>query len=143
MDNRKQITNGIRWYRWIFVITASLCFLYIANGQYLEWTITSFLISLLLIRILYNSPRLELYGESLYIIRGKEEEAVSFKKISKIRKTRTKINGRRMWKVIYEDETGIKRTRRFIPIIFAPMSNFCDGVKKTNPDVVIEWPIVL
>lgn len=80
------------------------------------------------------SRRLQYDDQNFYIIRGSNERAIHFSSIISIKKTSTKVNGERYWKMVYLDEFKVERRCRFFSSF---NKDFHNKVRSVNPDVVI------
>lgn len=92
------------------------------------------LVSLGLYFLFTISRRLQYDDQNFYIIRGSNERAIHFSSIISIKKTSTKVNGERYWKMVYLDEFRIKHNCRFFSSF---NKEFHTRVRTVNPDVVI------
>ncbi len=136
---RKTLAGGIRWPRFIFAILGFFILLDVLTGfDEVLFSLSQLMLCGMLYFIFYKIRRLQFDGENLYILKGKEEIAVPLKSIVSIKKSSTKVNGQRYYKINYIDDFNIEHTRRYFPAWFGESNNFIAAVKKANPDV-IHW----
>lgn len=136
MAKRTTIKYGYKWMRFIFILFAFLIILgIIENPQNIIWDLLFLLICAILYFLFSISRRLQFDTQNFYIIRGSNEKAIHFSSIISIKKSSTKINGGRYWKMIYKDEFGSEHKCRYFFDFF--YKEFHENVKKINPDVVI------
>lgn len=75
---------------------------------------------------------------NLYIINGKRERIIHFTDIVSIKKSATKINSRRYWKIRYKEGDGTEKTRRYYPPFFDnTQKKFYMAVQQKNSKVVV------
>lgn len=136
-EERKTLSTGIRWPRFVFAVLGFFVLVVLITEQQ---NILIYLSLLMLCGILYfffyQIRRLQFDSSNLYILKGKNETVVPFISIISIKKSSTKVNGQRYYKILYIDEFKIEHTRRYFPKLFGESKNFVEAVKKVNPDVV-------
>ncbi|MFD2568779.1 MGDG synthase family glycosyltransferase [Pseudotenacibaculum haliotis] len=130
---RRVIRKGWAWARWLmipvvaFAIPQSL-------GSYIWINLLIIAVGVGLFFVFKRARRIEHDDENVYIIRDKKEKAIPFTDIISIKRSATKVNGERFWKLRYKD--GAKeRTIRYFRLFFN--KEFQEAVKEKNPEVVI------
>lgn len=103
VKKREVIKQGKAWMRWIMVPFAFFSVLHFFSNPLSLKGYVAFLITVGLFYLLKRARRLEYDEKNLYIIRDKKEKVVPFTSIISIKKSRTKVNGERFWKLKYED----------------------------------------
>lgn len=138
-EERKTISSGIRWPRFVFVIIGffSLIELIFESEGRLS-SLSTMMLCWMLYFVFYKIRRLQFDSSNLYIVKGKEETVVPYSSIISIKKSSTKVNGSRYYKILYKDEFSEEHIRRYFPRIFGESKNFIAAVKKANPGV-IHW----
>lgn len=134
---RKTLARGIRWPRFIFVVLAFFIFVdTVINPSGILYNMGQIALFGMLYFIFYRLRRMQFDNDNLYIIKGGDETVVPFVSIISIKKSSTKVNGSRYYKILYKDEFNSGRTRRYFPSFFGESKSFITAVKKANPDVV-------
>jgi len=130
------ITTGIiRWLRFPIVIVVVILFTeFLKFNSYWQYHLLFFLIFSGLFYLLWNRRRLKHDSANLYIKRGKDETRVPLSNIVSIKRSRTKVNSKRYWILIYLDEIKQERKLRFDSDFNKP---FFDAVRDNNPKVII------
>lgn len=136
VEKRKVITISFwRWTRFLLVPVFPAIILQIfsqSDGRALGFIYLFCAIGLY--ALIYRIRRLQFDSKFFYIVRGKTEKAIPLSAIISIKRSRTKVNGSRFWKLRYSEGNGKERLVRF----FSDFDNeFHTSVRKTNPDVVI------
>ena len=138
-EERKTLSYGIRWPRYIFAVVGFFILIEIISSlQEVLQNLTQFMLCGMLYFIFYRFRRLQFDSNNLYIIKGKDEVVVPFASIISIKKSSTKVNGSRYYKILYQDEFKEEHILRYFPGIFGESKNFIAAVKKVNPNV-IHW----
>lgn len=130
------ITTGIiRWLRFPIAIVVVILFTeFLKFNSYWQYHLLFFLIFSGLFYLLWNRRRLKHDSANLYIKRGKDETRVPLSNIVSIKRSRTKVNSKRYWILIYLDEIKQERKLRFDSDFNKP---FFDAVRDNNPKVII------
>ena len=133
-EERRVIRKGWSWARWLMIPVAIFSILDIWDKPD-RWTgVIVLTISVGLFFVFKRARRIEHDDENVYIIRDKKERVIPFTNIISIKRSATKVNGERFWKLKYNN--GSKdRTIRFFRLFFN--KDFHDAVRKANPKVVI------
>ena len=122
----------MRFIAYPLIILQILEFIYDSEGKL--WDVAFFFIWIGFYLVMSRARRLQHDNENFYIIRGSDERVVPFTSIVSIKKSSTKVNGSRYWKLIYLDEFKTENKCRF----FSDFNKeFHNSVKAVNPDVVI------
>ncbi len=131
---RRVIRKGWAWARFLMFPVALFSIFHIYE-HWESWSGYIVLgISIGLFYMFKRARRIEHDDENVYIIRGKKEKAIPFTDIISIKRSATKVNGERFWKLRYKD--GAKeRTIRYFRMFFN--KEFQKIVKEKNPEVVI------
>jgi Ca2+/Na+ antiporter len=133
-SNREVITYGYAWTRFLLIPVFFVLFLNIFNNPSSWISYVWFAVCLGLFYLLKQARRIQHDDENVYIIKGQKEKEIHFSDIISIKRSNTKVNGSRFWKLVYMDELKKKRTCRY----FADFTKeFRQSVKKVNPDVII------
>lgn len=136
MEKRETIKPGYRWIRFIIIpVALAIALEIVIEGQDLVWNFIYLLICAGLYFLLQHSRRIQYDSNNFYIIRGANEKVVPFSTIISIKKSNTKINGGRYWKLTYKDEFGKEHLCRYFHDFFS--ESFLKSVQKINPGVVI------
>lgn len=134
-EERKIIKYGYRWMGLIPLILSAFIILdLLTNYENIFEHLTALLICAVFFFIFKISRRIQYDSNNLYIIRGGNERVIPFSTIISIKKSSTKVNGSRYWKLLYKDNTGNEKMCRYF-LSFA--KEFNESVRKVNPDVVI------
>jgi len=130
------ITTGIiRWLRFPIAIVVVILFTdFLKFNSYWQYHLLFFLIFSGLFYLLWNRRRLKHDSANLYIKRGKDETRVPLSNIVSIKRSRTKVNSKRYWILIYLDEIKQECKLRFDSDFNKP---FFDAVRDNNPKVII------
>ncbi|MBT3801616.1 MAG: hypothetical protein HOG05_10745 [Bacteroidetes bacterium] len=135
MKNRKTITYGIRWTRFILIPIVLGIVLEIIDTDINRFrNFIFFLICLGMFYLLSRFRRLKHDSENFYIIHGTKEKAIHFSSIISIKRSRTKVNGGRFWILTYKEQSGKEHRCRFFSSF---NKEFFSQVKNVNPDVII------
>lgn len=132
MEERKIITNGYSWLRFVLIVIAF--FIVISIENYFT-KIIILLVSVLLFYWLKRARKLQYDANHLYIIHDIDEQIIPFTSIISIKRSRAKVNGERFWILLYKNENGDEKKCRFFN--FFLYTQFLDAVKTKNPKVVI------
>lgn len=131
---RRVLVHGRSWLKWIALFVILLSVLHIFSNPD-SWTGPIVLtVSIGLFFLFKRARKIQFDDENLYIIRDKREKIIPFTAVVSIKRSATKVNGERFWKLKYEDETK-QRTLRYFRSFFN--KEFHTAVKKANPAVVI------
>lgn len=128
--------NGYGWTRyilWPFLLAILLNIFDETKGR--AWIVVYFFLGIGLYFLLYRARKLKYDSSSLYIIRGKKEKAVPFKKIISVKRSRSKVNGSRFWILVYSNEEGVNKKLRFFRSFFN--RDFHEKIRMAKPSVVI------
>lgn len=138
-DERKELTNGYRWWRHILYLPIFAFFAGIVNNDKgLVWYVVGFILTLGLYFLLRRARKIWFDDQNLYLIYGSTERAIHYSLIESIKKSRAKVNGARYWIITYDDGTGKKRKLRYFPWDFGGVSKELNkAVRIVNPKVVI------
>lgn len=86
-----------------------------------------------------RTKTVEYDNQFMYVIWKNEEEKVALRNIIQIKLTMTSINDRSLWKISYHDQSGAKKSVRFLPKWFHQhFEQFKSLVQKENKKVVIQ-----
>lgn len=137
IEKRKAITiSFLRWTRFLLVPVFPAIILQIFSQS--EDRALGFIYlfcAIGLYALLYRIRRLQFDSKFFYIVRGKAEKAIPLSAISSIKRSRTKVNGSRFWKLRYCESNGKERLVRY----FSDFDKeFHTAVRKANP-VVVVW----
>ncbi|MCB0696287.1 MAG: hypothetical protein KDC07_02915 [Chitinophagaceae bacterium] len=138
-EERILLTNGYRNLRHVLYIPVLIFAMDVINsGGKNAGMLAGLIISIGLYLLLLRARRLRFDQQNLYVIHGRAERTIHFSDIESIKKSRSKINGRRHWIVTYDDGTGKKRKLRYFPWDFGGVSKKLNAaVQSANPKVVI------
>lgn len=138
-EKRKTLSYGMRWPRYIFAVLGFFILIdIVSNIEDILYNLTQLMLCGMLFLIFYSIRRLQFDKDNLYIIKGSDETIVPLSSIISIKKSSTKVNGSRYYKILYKDEFNEEHIRRYMPGIFGESKNFIAAVQKANPDV-IHW----
>ena len=136
MSERKVISKGIAWFRYVVGAIIFFIVLTIPNSiKEVPLKLLSILILVLIFYALKKARKLQYDVNNFYIIHGEKEKIITYKNIISIKRSRTKVNGGRFWIVLYKNEDGYEKKCRFFLDFF--YSDFLNSVKAKNPSVVI------
>lgn len=134
------ITNGAYHYRILF---GFLTFIFISNGiggsTNVAQDIFFGLLFGLIAFLLHISRRVKFNETAIIRFYGKRQKITPFEKIVSIKRSRTKVNNVRLWKVDYLDEDGLAKKFRFKEGTFQHGSTK-EMIKKAeaiNPKIVV------
>lgn len=136
MEKRVIIKYGYRWMRFIFLLIAFFIVLEIISTSQDRILNFAYLMIYVMLFLLFRlSRRLQFDSKNFYIIRGNNEKIIPFISIISIKKSSSKVNGGRYWKMLYQDEFKTEHICRYFPTLDTKKLN--ESVKKVNPNVVI------
>ncbi|GAB5525060.1 MAG: hypothetical protein Roseis2KO_29320 [Roseivirga sp.] len=138
MSKRTTISNGIAWVRYIWGFFTILFF----SNIFSEGWQTDLILTLIfagLTGLFYNLRRVKFDDGHIYRIYGKRQKVVSFADIKRIEKSGAKLNGRRMWRLRYDND-GKEDSFLFIDGIFqhGSVKELIKKVRAVNPALQVE-----
>lgn len=131
---RVVINKGRSWLRWFMLPVAFFSIPTSLDMPYFLIANIILITSIAMFFVLKRAKRLEHDEVNLYLIRDKKEKVIPFTDIVSIKRSNTKVNGERFWKIRYKDE-GQERTVRYFRLFFN--KEFHQAVRDQNPEVVI------
>lgn len=131
---RKVIRKGKSWMRWLMIPVALFSIPTSTEMPYFLITNIILVGSIVLFFVLKKAKRLEHDDINLYLIRDKNERVIPFTSIVSIKRSNTKVNGERFWKIRYKDE-GQEKILRYFRLFWN--KEFHQAVRDQNPEVII------
>jgi hypothetical protein len=135
MSERKTISNGIGWMRFLLIPVVLVLLSEIIYSESRWIILPFFLLSLILYYRLKNARKIKIDDQFLYLVYGKNEKVIPFQQIKSIKRSASKVNGSRYWILKYELEEGKSKSVRYFRDFFN--KEFHNAVRLKNPDVVI------
>ncbi len=137
-EKRITLKDGIAWVRWL-IVPIALGFLMSAfsEGGHTSRDLFIVFICYLLFILIKKSRKIQYDSESLYIIHGKKEKIIQFANIISIKKSNTKINGKRFWKLTYDIDDKKQTCRYFADLFDLDAKKMNEKIRKINPNVII------
>ena len=134
-DRREILTYGYSWMQYPMLAALVFQVLYLINFPNIGFYYTLCTISILCLYLTFKQARKIKYDQkNLYIIKFKKEKTIPFTNIISIKKSKSKINGSRYWKLKYSLSNQEATTIRF----FSDFNkSFHRLVRSANPDVII------
>lgn len=139
MEKRFTLTNGFTRLRWLFLVVGifTVQVLFIPEVNIIV-PIAILMSCGLFFFLFWGARKIKFDSKHLYIIKGKREKVVPLRNVLSIKASGSKVNSRRVWVLVYEDEGVQERKCRYIPALFSDYNKeFKAAVKAANPDVVI------
>lgn len=133
---RETLSSGYSWTRFILIpviLGAVSQIIYEPEGR--AWGFAYFSLSMGLYALLSRLRKLKFDDQNIYFIRSKKETVIPIKTIVSIKRSRSKVNGERFWKLTYTNAKGKETTIRYFRSMFN--KDFHEKVRMANPDVVI------
>lgn len=138
MEERIMLTNGFRWYRWIFVFIGVFPVIGILAWENLVNNFVGLIVCAALIYLFNKSRRIYFDSRNIYIVRGKDEKEIPLRTVKSLKRSRGKVNSRRFWIVAYEAEGAQEKKFRFFSEPFGgTMKKFKAQLRQENGDVII------
>lgn len=133
------LTYGFTRMRWLFAAIGLFVVLGLFTpGANLLLNIVLLMACGLFFFLFWQARKMQFDTQYLYIIRGKDESAIPLRNVKSLKRSRTKVNNRRLWVLVYEDEGVQERKCRFLPSRFADYTKeFKAAIQAANPNVVI------
>ncbi len=137
-EERLQLTNGYRWWRWVTIPFAIIAFIGLLYWENVTNNIIVLLISILLFFLFYKARAIYFDSRNIYFVRGHDETIVPMRTVKSLKRSRGKLNGRRFWILTYEgDAAQEKKSRFFCNSMGSTIKKFKTNLQAQNPDVVI------
>lgn len=138
MEERFRLSNGFRWFRWIFAFIGFFALIGVLAWENLAYNMTGLIICTALFLLLNRSRRIFFDSRNIYIIRGKDEKEIPLRTIRSLKRSRAKVNSKRFWIITYEADGAQEKKFRFLPVTFdSNIKKLKEYLKQHNPDVVI------
>lgn len=137
---RTTLTNGIRPFRYIAAFVGVILVQEVWNAESLtDGAIITFIIAWGLWGLLYVSRRLSFDTNGVYKQYGRKEIFIPYESIVSIKKSGTKINGRRTWKLAHESDKT--KSFHFLEGRFQQgnVKEMIAIAKRVNPEIAIWW----
>lgn len=134
MSERKQISNGYGWFRYLLIpVVLILLSDVIYGNEYWYIELPFLVLTIAAYYWLSRSRKIKYDEKNLYLIYGKKEKVIPFQDIISIKRSRSKVNGSRYWILKYQSDKV--RTVRYFRDYFN--KEFHSAVRTINPNVVI------
>jgi hypothetical protein len=132
---RETLVYGYSWLRYPMIIALIFQGFYLSHFPDIGIAyIACTLIFMGLYFVFKHARKIKHDEENLYLIRAKKEITVPFINVISIKKSRSKVNSSRFWKLKYVNDLGETKTIRF----FSDFNKeFHRLIRKENPKVVI------
>lgn len=138
MDERLKLTNGFRWYRWIFAFIGFFALIGVIAWENVAINFTGLVVCVTLFLLFNKSRRIFFDNRNFYLLYGKSEKAIPLRTVISLKRSRGKVNSRRFWIVTYEGEGAQEKKFRFFHGPFSgTIKKLQAALKEQNPDVVI------
>lgn len=138
MEERIQLTNGYRWWRWLFVPIALIAFVGLLYWENVINNIIGLVICTVLFYLLNRARTIYFDSTNLYLVYGKEEKIVPLRAVKSLKRSAAKVNGSRYWILIYEgDGSQEKKFRFFCGPFGSTIKKFISALKSQNSNVVV------
>lgn len=135
MNEKKIISNGYSWMRYLFIPLIMVFIFGILVGDFKDgWTFVLLFISTGLYLLFKKARKLKHDDEHFYIIHDKKVKAIHFTNVISIKRSRSKVNSERYWILKYKNE-GEKVNSCWFFSSFD--REFHQSVRTINPEVVI------
>lgn len=135
MSERKPISNGIGWMRFLLIPVILVLLSEVIYSENRWIYLPFFLLSIALYYRLKNARKIKIDDQFLYLVYGKKEKVIPFQKIISIKRSSAKVNGNRYWILRYQLEEGKIKSVRYFRDFFN--KEFHQAVRLKNPEVVI------
>ncbi|MCB0699474.1 MAG: hypothetical protein H6551_01665 [Chitinophagales bacterium] len=138
MEERIKLTNGYRWFRWVFVFIGSFAIIGLLSGDYLVNNSIGLVICILLFYLFNKSRRIFFDSRNIYIVHGNHEKEIPLRTVKSLKRSRGKVNSQRFWIVAYEGDGAQEKKFRFFSNPFdSTIKQFKQAIKEHNAGVVI------
>lgn len=137
---RTTLTHGLRPFRYVAGAVGVFCIQEVWNAERLtDGPIIIFVLAWAFWFLFYMHRKLSFDGTGVYKRYGRKEIHIPFQSIVSIKKSGTKINGRRTWKLTHNSDKI--RSFHFLEGNFqhGSVKEMIGIATKVNPDIVIWW----
>ena len=136
MENRQTLKSGKRWIGFlVFPFALGLIVEIFSTTDNMIWNLIYLLICGIIFMVFRFSRRLYFDEKNFYIVRGNYEKEIPFTNIISLKKSSTKVNGERYWKLLYKDKDGEEHICRFFKMF--GIKEFQNAIRAENKDIII------
>jgi hypothetical protein len=138
MAKRTTITNGIRPFRFLFVVLIVLSFIDALKNPASQASLIVWIVSVVLFGVLHFSRKVEFDDQTIYRAFRSRDRPVPFTQIESVKQNGFKVNDTQMWKVTYLDNSNQERSFQFFEGVFQQGSanKFIRAVSSVKPSAI-------